>query len=241
MLYLIGLGLDFDSISERGKIAAVKCGKVYLENYTVDFPYPLKKIEDLLKKEICSADREFVESLKIVDESRRKDVALLVYGSPLTATTHISIVQECIKKKVKFEIIFGASVLDAVAQTGLQLYKFGKISSIPGWSKNFRPTSFAETIKQNLSIGAHTLLLADIGLEFNDALYELKESAEVHKIDIPELIICSRLGTKDSKILFDKTENLREKNIRAPFCIIIPGKMHFAEKEMAEKYSINKF
>ena len=41
MLYIIGLGLNFDGISKFGLGVVKKCKKVYLENYTVDFPYNL--------------------------------------------------------------------------------------------------------------------------------------------------------------------------------------------------------
>ena len=95
MLYIIGLGLNVDGISSFGLAAAQRCKKVYLENYTVDLPYTEIQLIDVLKgKKVIPADREFVESLQIIDEAKNKDVALLVYGSPLTATTHITLIQE---------------------------------------------------------------------------------------------------------------------------------------------------
>ena len=231
MLYLIGLGLNEEGISQEGLIAVKKCKKVYLENYTVDFPYGLEALKNDFKKKIVCADREFVESLKIVDEAKRLDVALLVYGSPLTATTHISLIQEARECKVKYKIIYGASVFDAIAETGLQVYKFGKITSMPKWQKNYNPTSFMEIVKENQKINAHSLILIDIGLKLKDALEELKKSAKEHGIKLNKIIICSRLGTKNNRIFYDKIENLESKEIRLPYCFIIPGKLHFAEKE----------
>ena len=62
MLYIIGLGLEINGISLHGKkilkSAAVK--KVYLEEYTVDFPYTKKELEKELKIKVISANREFV-------------------------------------------------------------------------------------------------------------------------------------------------------------------------------------
>jgi len=49
----------------------------------------------------------------------------------LTATTHISLIEEAKRCGVKYKIIYNASILDAVAETGLQLYKFGKVTSMP--------------------------------------------------------------------------------------------------------------
>ena len=91
MLYIIGLGLNVDGISKYGHDIVRRCKRVYLENYTVDFPYSEGELKEKLGlKKIISADREKVEGLGIVDEAKRMDVCLLVYGSPLTATTHIS-------------------------------------------------------------------------------------------------------------------------------------------------------
>ena len=232
----MGLGLNFNSLSREEIETAKKCDKIYLENYTVEFPYSSEKIEKIIGKKIFQADREFIESLKIVDESKKNDICLLIYGSPLTATTHISILNEAKEKKVKCKIVYNASILDAVAETGLQLYKFGKISSIPKWKESYKPESFMDIVKQNLSIEAHSLLLIDIGLMFPDALDELGEASEKKKIKLGKIVVCSCLGTEKSKILYDKIENLSRQEIKAPFCIVIPGKLHFVEEEILEKY-----
>ena len=112
MLYLIGLGLNKDGISSFGLAMAKKCKKVYLENYTVDFPYTKHQLEEVIGKKIIDADRDFVESLEIIDEAAKLDVGLLVYGSPLTATTHITLLQEAKKSGVRTKIIYNASVFD---------------------------------------------------------------------------------------------------------------------------------
>ncbi len=237
MLYLIGLGLNSQGISKQGLDAVKKCKKVYLENYTVDFPYSQEELEDVIKKKIIPADRNFTEGLGIVDEATKMDVALLVYGSPLTATTHISIIQEAKNCNVKCNVIHSASVLDSVSETGLQIYKFGKTASMPKWNKekNFTPDSFIEVIKENQSIKAHSLILIDIGLEFQDALSQLQKSAEKHGIKLNKIIVCQALGTKESRISYKTPEELKEfQNVRKPYCMIIHGKLHFMEKQMLE-------
>jgi diphthine synthase len=196
MLYLIGLGLNVAGISKQGLEAVNKCERVYLEFYTTDFPYSKEELEKILARKVILADRDFVESLKIIEEAKNKDIALLVYGSPLTATTHISLIQEAEKQNIKTKIIHNASILDAVAETGLQPYKFGKVASIP----NFEAESFIEIVKDNLGIGAHTLILTDIGMEFEDALKKLIGVVNKQKIDLDKLIICSQIGTKNLKI-----------------------------------------
>jgi diphthamide biosynthesis methyltransferase len=44
MLYLIGLGLNTKGISKEGLLILEKCHKVYIEGYTVDFPYDLEEL-----------------------------------------------------------------------------------------------------------------------------------------------------------------------------------------------------
>lgn len=231
MLYLIGLGLNEKGISQQGLEAIKECEKIYLENYTVEFPYSIKKLESIIKKRIIFAKRELVESNSLVKDAKKENIALLVYGSPLTATTHISLIQEAIKQKIKYEIIFNTSVIDAVAETGLQLYKFGKITSLP----NFEADSFMETIKKNQEINAHSLILVDIGLEFKTAIERLERLIEREKIS-NKIVVCERLGIENSKILYKKIPELKNKKIKNPFCLIIPGKLHFLEEEMLNKF-----
>ena len=241
MLYLIGLGLNAYGISKEGLDIVKRCKRIYLENYTVDFPYPITELEDIIGKKIISADREKVESLEIVDEAKKMEVALLIYGSPLTATTHISLIQEAKALEIKYKLIYNASILDAVAETGLQLYKFGKIASMPKWNpkENFMPESFMEIMQQNASMKAHSLILCDIGLDFEEAINQLKKSAENCKFELKgkKIVVCQALGTRRSKIFYKNFEELGElENIQKPFSIIIPIKLHFLEKEFLETF-----
>jgi diphthine synthase len=233
MLYLIGLGLTEKSINLETLDLCRKADKIYIENYTVDFPYKKQDMEKVIKKKIIEADRGLVESESIAEEAKKKDIALLVYGSPLSATTHISLILRCKKEKIKYKIVHNASIFDAIAETGLQLYKFGKITSIPKWQKNYKPNSFIEIVKENLSINSHTLLLVDIGLEFKDLIIQLEESNFL-KIFKEKIIVCSCLGDEKSKIYFEDLKELSKKKISKPYCLILPSKMHFSEKEFLD-------
>ena len=236
-LYLIGLGLNERGITKEGMEAIAKCKRIYLENYTVDFPYTAHQLEEIIGKKVKIADREKVEDLSIVDEAAKLNVALLVYGSPLTATTHITLIDECRASGVKYHICYNASIFDAVAETGLQLYKFGKVASMPAWKKSFEPTSFMKIVQQNMSQEAHSLILVDIGLEFKDALKQLKKSAEEFKIPLKKFVICQAMGTSNRKILYRSIEEFRNYDgVKKPYCIILPSKMHFVEKEVLEGF-----
>ncbi len=237
MLYIIGLGLNVDGISSFGLERAKKCKRVYLENYTVDFPYSVGELENSFGKKLIPANRDFVEGLSIIDEAKKIDVALLVYGSPLTATTHITLVDEAKKSGVRCKVVYNASIIDGIAGTGLQLYKFGKIASMPKWQKNFTPDSFMELVKQNISIEAHSLILCDIGLEFEDAIKQFEISAKKHEIKLKKIVVCQAVGTKKQKIIYgDLSEIKMNKGIQNPFCLIIPSKLHFTEKSFLEGF-----
>lgn len=243
MLYLIGLGLDKKDLSVAALAAVKKCDKVYLESYTNVFPYTIKELEKVLKKEVIKANRSAVEEKPVFLEEAKKDkVALLVSGDPLSATTHIDILMRAKKDKVNVKIFHAPTILTSIAETGLQLYKFGKTGSIAKWqTPSFKPESFYDIIKQNLSIGAHTLLLLDIGLSVKEALSYLESVEKTKETELlnREIIICENVGTEKQKINVGVLDNLMEKKISLPACIIIPGELHFMEKEMLDTWKKN--
>lgn len=237
MLYLIGLGLNEKGISIEGREILQKCEKFYLESYTVEFPYPVGAIEKIIGKKIVKLGRNDVESDNLIKEAKTGDIALLIYGSPLFATTHISLLMEAEKAKIKTKVIYSASIFDAVAETGLQLYKFGKVSSLSKWGKNFEPDSFLNIVIQNQSIGAHSLILVDIGLELDKAILELETSFKRKNLNVGKLVVCSNLGTIKGKIYYNSLEDLKKKKITSPYCFIVTGEMHFLEREALERFA----
>ena len=58
--------------------------------------------------------------------------------------------------------IYNASIMNAVAGCGLQLYRFGQAVSVVFFTQTWRPDSFYDRIKENATLGLHTLLLLDI-------------------------------------------------------------------------------
>lgn len=239
MFYLIGLGLNENGCSKEACDSIIESDFIYLDVYTVDFPYQIKKLESQFKKKrFIPVKREFVESFEILKDAKDKNIALLVYGSPLTATTHISLIEEANRRKIKCKIIHGASIFDAVAETGLHLYKFGKITSMPKWQKNYTPESFMDIAKENNSIKAHTLILCDIGLKFLETLEQLETSALNCGIVLGKIVVCQSLGTKNQKILYGEIDKLKKaQGIENPFCLIIPSELHFTEKEFLENFN----
>ncbi len=234
--YLIGLGLDLKSLGLEAKEIIKKASKVYLEYYTVDFPYDARKLEQVTDNKIFPLTRIMVENEQFVEEAKKKDVVLLVYGSPLTATTHISLILKCKKERINYKILHNASILEGIGETGLQLYKFGKIASMPKWEKNYKPDSFTEIIKLNKAIRAHSLVLVDIGLLFHDALKQLEQVTRKIMKDDDRIIVASQLGTENSKIYYESIEDLYGREVYQPFCFVIPSELHFLEKEALELF-----
>ncbi len=232
MLYLIGLGLDLKDISLKALEAIKKSSQVYLETYTTTFPYKIENLEKVIgKKVISSARKQFEDDvLTLIDGAKHQNISILIYGDPLAATTHITILREAEKRKIKTEIIHNISIFNVISETGLQLYKFGKTTSLPKWQENYKPTSFLDIIKENLSIKAHSLVLVDPGLSLKQSLEQLEQSDTDHILNNKELIIASCLGTAKQKIIKGNIKDLIKKKIDEPFSIIIPSNLNFSEK-----------
>ncbi len=241
VLYLIGIGLDEKDISLRALEIIKKCKLVYLDYYT-SFGINIRDLEILTKKKIIKADRELLENKSngLIEKARKENIAVLAYGDCLSATTHISLLQECEKLKVKYEIIHGVSIFTAIGETGLNLYNFGKIASIPFENKNVKVPY--EILKNNQSLGMHTLFLLDLN-SGGEKFMTIREGIE-YLLDIglfkEQLIVgCARLGRRDRFIKFGTAEKLKDIDFgKPPCCFIIPEKLHFVEEEFLEKFKI---
>jgi len=223
--YLIGLGMNKNSISADALEAVKSCDKVYLENYTVDFPYSLSELDF----EFEDADRDFVESEKVLEEAKEKNVALLVYGDALSATTHMQLILSCKKRGISYRIFHNASILTSVGEIGLSLYKFGKTASIPDWKEHTnKPKSFMEILKENRTIDAHTLMLVDIGLDFS----RLKEQLGECGFEEEKILVVSKAGTDEKKIIYRDLNEIEK--VEQPYCLIVPGKLNDFEEGVLE-------
>ncbi len=243
-LYLIGLGLsDEKDITLKGLEAVKKCSKLYLESYTSKLACSVKDLEKLYGKKVELANRTFVEDAsQLLNEAKKENVALLVIGDPLCATTHWDILQRAKELKIKTEVIHNASVINAIGATGLQVYKFGKTTSIPFPRENYEPETFYNIIKENKSVGAHTLVLLDLDPE-NNKFMSVNEAIELlrkierkrnEKIFLPKdwCVGVARLGSSDQKIVAGSVTEISDANFgEAPHALIIPGSLHFLEEE----------
>ena len=237
--HLIGLGLNVNSLTQEA-IAAIETSKhVYVEGYTVDFPYELDQLDRKFGQVAQVLTRKEVESEKFLKDAKDKDIALLVYGDALSATTHTQLLISCTEQDIPYNVYHNASILTAAARTGLQLYKFGKTASMPAWDKDkkYEPTSFMNYYKENESIGAHTLILTDIGLELPRAIYQLQAACNIIGFEFDKkIIVLSQAGTKKQNIYYESIKTLEHMQVEKPFCLIIPGELHFIEEEALETF-----
>src|SRR3989344_1552521 len=233
MLYLIGIGLVKGDISMSAKEAIEKCDEIFVESYTSIYD---SDINTLFGKNVKLLSREETESLKFLTGAKENDIALLVIGDPLSATTHFEIISECKKSNISYKIIHSVSILTAVAETGLSLYRFGKVTSIPKPQENFKPSSFVDILKQNQSIDAHTLFILEPELKLSDAIDILLKATSIVTSDT-FAIGCARLGREDAKIAYNNLEELRKIDFGStPHCLIIPAKLDFKEEEFINEF-----
>ncbi|WVW79245.1 diphthine synthase [Kwoniella bestiolae CBS 10118] len=165
MFYVIGLGLsDEKDITVKGLEAIKGCERVYLESYTSILMVSKERLEAFYEKEVIIATREMVEleADEILRDSDKIDVAFLVVGDPLGATTHTDLLLRARSLSIPTSVIHNASILTALGSTGLQMYNFGQTLSLVFYTETWRPDSWFERLEENLRIGVHTLVLLDI-------------------------------------------------------------------------------
>ena len=73
-------------------------------------------------------------------------------------------------------------------------------------------------------------------MDFGKALSKIETDAKKKKVNLGKIVVCSRLGLKDSEISYEQISKLKNKKFKAPFCVIIPSELHFMEKEFLESF-----
>ena len=120
--------------------------------------------------------------------------------------------------------------------------------TLPLEEKAKLPLSVYEAIKNNLKVGLHTLILLDIDVEHgkflgvNEGLKLLLKLEEEYKEGIVDkhtkVVVLSMLGSSKSKIVWGKVKDLLSLSFELPAVIIIPGKLHFIERQLLEKFKL---
>jgi len=245
MLYIIGMGLwDEKDISCRGLELARRADKVYVEFYTSKLMgSSLGKIEELLGRRVEEVGRGDLEEGcgRIIEEAREKDVAILVPGDPVIATTHVSLKLEAERRGVGVKIVHAGSIMSAVcALTGLQSYRFGISATVSyphGDVVSRRP---ADVIRMNREIDAHTLLFLDL----HPKPMTIGEAIEILGTVDPDLLKLfgvgiARAGSERPVVKCDKLEKLKGFHFGEPLhvLVVLAKTLHFMECECLKAFA----
>lgn len=269
VLYVIGLGLgDEKDITVRGLECIKSCTRVYLEYYTSVLGIDSSCLEAFYGVKVILADRNMVESEaeQIYLDALENNIAFLVVGDPLCATTHTDLVLRARALQVPVEIIHNTSVMGAAASCGLQLYQYGYTVSIPLFEGSWRPPSFYDRIKYNKAGKMHTLCLLDIKVKEADydsmlsgrlqylpprfmninvaidQLLEVEGDRKEGVVTEDSLAVgMARLGQPTQKIVFGTLRQLRSVDFGPPLhCLALCGETHPLEDEMLEFFRVKE-
>jgi diphthine synthase len=244
-LHIIGLGLySTKDLTLGGLEAAKKADKVYAELYTSFYAGGVSDLSKALGRKVIELSRSDVEegADKLISEAKTQDVALLVPGDPMAATTHESVVLRARELGVSVSITHASSIFSAVAETGLQAYKFGKTTTLAYQQENYKPTSPYDAVAENKARGLHTLCLLDVKQEegrymtVGEGIQTLLGiEAEKKQGVFTKDTLCvgvARLGSGDRVIKSGKASQLLKQEFgEPPHALIIPGKLHFIEED----------
>ncbi len=236
----IGLGLnDEKGLTLEGLEEARRADSIFAEFYTSPMPaLNIQRLEKLIGKKIQVLNRTQMEEeggRELIRSAKEGNVALLVPGDPMIATTHISLRLSVSKTGIRSRIIHAPSITSAICgATGLQSYKFSKTVTIPYDPP--LPASVLETISDNYGRGLHTLLLLDVEADLNKQLTIADALAKITSAN-PSLetrlaVGVARLGTRDEKVKASKIGRLVKEDFGAPpHSIVVVGRLHFMETE----------
>ena len=244
MLWFVGLGISgFKSIPIEALDVLSKADIVYLEQFTSPIgKSDLTKIKNATKGEFKLAKRWLVEDgSEILKNAKKKKVVLLAYGDPYIATTHIELRTRAIEDKIKtYSIHASSSLTSMIGECGLHFYKVGRIATVMSEMKSLTTPYYV--IYKNIIEGNHTILLLeynqdkDFFLDPKDALNGLLETEKGQIRNVISsstyVIVASRIGFKDQKIISGKISSLKKIDFgKPPHTVIIPGRLHFTESD----------
>ncbi|MEM2759885.1 MAG: diphthine synthase [Nitrososphaerales archaeon] len=244
MLLLIGLGIyGYAGLSAKALDSLLAVKNIYVERYTSPMPESeIDGLERVMNKEVKVVPRWFVEDgREILSLAKSGDVALLVYGDPLVATTHLELRVRAEREGIKTKVLHAASsITSIIGECGLHVYKVGKIITLT--TERQSASSVYNAVYTNLLSGSHTLILLEYNQEKNlflkpeTALEMLLEYEKEQKhgvfSDETFAIVCSRIGMDDQSIVSGKIASLLETDFGdEPHSLVVTGALHFSEAD----------
>lgn len=221
----------------------------------------------------------------ILKDADKVDVAFLVVGDPfgyevlfqiqdystkilIRATTHTDLVLRARELSIPTRSVPNASILTSIGTTGLQLYNFGQTISMVFFLDNWKPASFYDRIKENVSIGLHTLVLLDIKVK-EQSLENMARGRKIYEpprymtvaqcaqqmLEIEEdvkqegvyskdslAVGVARVGAEDEKIVAGTLEQLCDADLGKPLhsLVLLGRRTHDLERDFLEEFAVDK-
>jgi diphthine synthase len=249
MLWLVGLGIyGQKGLSAKAVEILKNANVVYVERYTSPFPDPEIEALKSVNENVKIVPRWFVEDgREILDAAKNGDVALVVYGDPLIATTHMELRVRAEKNGIRSRVLHApSSITSIIGECGLHMYKVGRIITVV--SEQQVVASIYYAIYSNLLLGNHTLILLEYDqekgffLKPNDAFSMLLECEKDQKHSVVSedtfAIIASRIGSDNQSIVSGRIGSLLQYDFGTPpHSIIITGSLHFTEIDAMKVFS----
>lgn len=251
-LHLVGLGLhDVRSITVKGLEAARAADKVYAEFYTATMAGSHAELEAFVGRPIEVLDRLGVEKggPRLLEEARGKEVALLVAGDPMAATTHADLLVRFRQAKVPLHIVHAPSIFSAApGLLGLQHYKFGRATTLVRPEKGWSPTSPFDAVAENHARGLHTLVLLDIKSDQGyfmvagegiGLLLELAaRTGNTWFTAASPVGVVARAGSGSPLVATGPAGPMARRDFGAPLhCLVVPGQLQVVEQEAWDSFA----
>jgi diphthine synthase len=244
MLTFVGLGLyDERSITVAGREAIAAADRVFAELYTSRLAgATVADLEAYHDIDIEARGREGIEQHPdaILDAAEDSDVALLVGGDPMVATTHVDLRLRAAERGIETRIVHGTTAQAAASSlTGLQNYRFGPAVTLPfpdGYGPEV-PDSVTETVADNRERGLHTLVFLDINADDPDGEPDFLRAstaaaALADPLDDRLAVAVARAGSDDPLVAADRLSALAGRSFGPPLhLLVLPGDLHHMERD----------
>ncbi len=247
MLKLVGLGLGSPDHFTRAALRELeRSDVVYLDTYTGFLDErAISELRELLGQKLVLAQRRDLEegSRRLVERAVKEEVSVAVPGDPLIATTHSSLIVEAVRRGVRWRVVHGVSVLSAaISRSGLSAYRFGRTVTVPKRAGQEEYEAIYRTLASNVELGLHTLVLLDTaegGLRAQEALralLDVESSTGSDLLGSSPVLAMARIGLEGEAVLCGKADEIVASDLPPPpHVLIVPGKLHFAEREFLEE------
>ena len=222
---------------------------MFLETYTSGtINNLLLELTRALGIEILRIDRSEVEEGSLILEACAKgDVAFLVQGDALTATTHNQLRFEAKSRHIPIDVIENASIITvAMGLTGLQMYKLGPVVSLPYTSEHFFPRSPYDKIMNAVKSGQHCMILLDLNSEKfmtpTEAISTLEELDRRYgpglSLHDRKIIVVHSVSTPQQRILYGPARSISRVELSSgPSTLILPGPLDDNEQRFLGSFA----